>query len=179
MISELKSFALAEVESGNFQAAAEKLQTIEDVVPNPTHWTFGLISSIAGIDLAGKIASVIDGVSSANQPDSALFKSIFVALSTTGVQLHTSERQAMIDKLGAGLNPAEVAQVKSLRLRRSKRFPTITADQVKTAWEEEERTNRMNQFQGQIDSIKNKIGTPEENQIPGLLRSIANSFEGI
>ena len=79
---------------------------------NLTQWTFGLIEAQINEATARTLAGVIQAAA-ATDP---LMASAFTAMSTTGIELWSDARQAMIDDIGtaAGMTVEQVAQVKAL-----------------------------------------------------------------
>lgn len=79
---------------------------------NLTQWSFGLIETQLDADTARTLAGVIQAAA-ATDP---LMASAFTAMSTTGIELWSDARQAMIDDIGtaAGMTVEQVAQVKAL-----------------------------------------------------------------
>ena len=79
---------------------------------NLTQWTFGLIEAQINEATARTLAGVIQSAA-ATDP---LMASAFTAMSTTGIELWSDARQAMIDDIGtaAGMTVEQVAQVKAL-----------------------------------------------------------------
>ena len=117
-----------------------ELQAVTVEVPNTTAWTFGAIE--ATIDAA--TARLIAGVVQAAGQSDPLMSSAFVALSTTGLQLHTAARQALIEQIGqaAGMTADQIAVVKELGLTITHPFADVTeTDIIKCKCEE--RLNRV------------------------------------
>ena len=79
---------------------------------NLTQWSFGLIETQIDAETARTLAGVIQAAA-ATDP---LMAGAFTAMSTTGIELWSDARQAMIEQIGtaAGMTAAQVAQVKSL-----------------------------------------------------------------
>lgn len=79
---------------------------------NLTQWTFGLIETQIDATTARTLAGVIQAAA-ATDP---LMASAFTAMSTTGIELWSDARQAMIDTIGtaAGMTADQIAQVKAL-----------------------------------------------------------------
>lgn len=79
---------------------------------NITQWTFGLIETQIDADTARTLAGVIQAAA-ATDP---LMASAFTAMSTTGIELWSDARQAMIEQVGtaAGMSADQIAQVKAL-----------------------------------------------------------------
>ena len=79
---------------------------------NFTQWSFGLIETQLDASTARTLAGVIQAAA-ATDP---LMAGAFTAMSTTGIELWSDARQAMIEQIGtaAGMTAAQVAQVKSL-----------------------------------------------------------------
>jgi hypothetical protein len=79
---------------------------------NLTQWTFGLIETQINADTARTLAGVIQAAA-ATDP---LMAGAFTAMSTTGIELWSDARQAMIDTIGtsAGMTADQIAQVKAL-----------------------------------------------------------------
>ena len=79
---------------------------------NYTQWSFGLIETQLDADTARTLAGVIQAAA-ASDP---LMAGAFTAMSTTGIELWSDARQAMIDAIGtaAGMTADQIAQVKAL-----------------------------------------------------------------
>jgi hypothetical protein len=79
---------------------------------NLTQWSFGLIETQLDADTARTLAGVIQSAA-ATDP---LMASAFTAMSTTGIELWSDARQAMIEAIGtaAGMTADQIAQVKAL-----------------------------------------------------------------
>lgn len=125
--------------AGDWATVAETLNALRQVVTDETHWTLGLIQSHPqlGIDVARAIAAA---VKTAAQTD-PLMEGVMLAMSTTGLQLHTPARQAMIEQIAAGLPQESIEAVKSLGVRyqslaEKSGLGTVTADQCRDAFRE-------------------------------------------
>lgn len=182
VLEDILTHAKAEAEAGKWADVVTKLKALETSTPNPRHWTLGDIQGHfgeLGMTIAGKIAGAVKAVAKSEAPEAALFESIFVALSTTGIQLHTPARQAMIDMLGAAFSPEEVAAVKGLGLTVTKVYPDVTEASVEETYSLYKRAQTLNNLQQQFDAIKNMVGTVENANAAALLRAMANEIEGV
>ena len=131
LIDLIKEHALQAAQSGDFAAVASTLNALRSEVIDQTQWSFGLMMTQGNLpeQLVTGIASAVDAASQVNP----LMKSAFIAFSTTGMQLHTNERQAMIEAIGAGLPPEAIAAVKALGVR-SVPIVTTTADECRQVY---------------------------------------------
>jgi hypothetical protein len=127
----INQHALADAQAGKWDAVAAALNALRSDIVDQTHWSFGLMMSQGQLpqELVVGIATAVKTAASVNP----LMESAFIAFSTTGLQLHTSDRQAMIESIGAGLPSEAVAAVKSLGVR-SAPVITTTADDCRKAW---------------------------------------------
>jgi hypothetical protein len=137
----INQHALADAEAGNWDAVAATLNALRSEVVDQTHWSFGLMMSEGQLpqELVVGIAAAVKTAAAVNP----LMESAFIAFSTTGLQLHTSDRQAMIESIGAGLPSEAVAAVKSLGVR-SAAVITTTADGCRKAWTVSETRRTVN-----------------------------------
>lgn len=140
-INDIKEHALAEAESGDFKAVAEKLNAVTDTVINPKAWTIGDLASnpSIGMEAAAIVSYTIEKAGVGDTPQAALMRGLFVAINTNGVSLHTSDRQATIDMLAtsAGWPKELTAAIKSAGVSVTKHFdPEITEDEAKKVWQE-------------------------------------------
>jgi len=136
LIDLIKTNALASAQAGNWSAVAATLnaQTVE--VRNPKSWTMADLITLLGAESAAVIGSTIQAAGVANP----IFAGAWLALNITGLQLHTDERQAMIDGLAAagdwpdGLRDAVKA---AGLLHRSLAGSTVTAEQCQAVWNQD------------------------------------------
>lgn len=170
LINLIRKHALAAAESGDFAAVATTLNALTTTVTDTTHWSFGLMMSQGELpeELVTGIAAAVKVASQANP----LMESAFIAFSTTGLQLHTQERQAMIDVIGAGLPPEAVAAVKALGVRSAATIVT-TAEACEAAWIQAICGTLQN------ESIQPAIATGDRSVIAAALRSAAEAVEAI
>lgn len=131
LINLIREHALADAEGGNWPAVAATLNALTTEVTDTTHWSFGLMMSQGQLpaDLVKGIAEAVKIAAAVNP----LMESAFIAFSTTGLQLHTDERQAMIEAIGAGLPSEAVAAVKALG-RRTVVVVATNAQSCQDAW---------------------------------------------
>lgn len=164
----INQHALTDAQAGKWDAVAAKLNELRSEVVDQTHWSFGLMMSQGQLlqELVVGIASAIKTAAAVNP----LMESAFIAFSTTGLQLHTPERQAMIEAIGAGLPPEAVAAVKSLGVRF---VPVVitTADDCRKAWTVFETRRTVNALAAKstavnawCDALDLTTKTPEEVQ---------------
>jgi hypothetical protein len=127
----INEHALADAQASKWDAVANALNDLRSEIIDQTHWSFGLMMSQGQLpqELVVGIAAAVKTAASVNP----LMESAFIAFSTTGLQLHTTERQAMIEAIGAGLPAEAVAAVKALGVR-SVPVVDTTADQCLEAW---------------------------------------------
>ena len=133
MLTEMiKQHALADAQAGNWSSVAATLNALTQVATDQTHWSFGLMMSQGQLpeQLVVGIAAAVKAAAQVNP----LMESAFIAFSTTGLQLHTPERQAMIEAIGAGLPWEAVAAVKALGVRTVTVVAT-TADLCRNLWD--------------------------------------------
>ena len=135
MLSNLiRQHALLAAQAGNWLSVASTLNDLTRTITDHTHWSFGLMMSQGQLP-----EQLVVGVAAAVKTDAQinpLMESAFIAFSTTGLQLHTPERQAMIDAIGAGLPAEAVAAVKSLGVRVVPFLKSpVTAEQCHAAWD--------------------------------------------
>ena len=133
LINLIRTHCLTDAQAGNWSAVAATLnaQTVE--VRNPKSWTFADLIGLVGAEGATLVGGTIQAAG-ANNP---IFASAWIALSVTGLQLHTDERQQMIDGLAiAGNWPSELtAAVKAAGLSyTSLAGDAVTADDCRKAW---------------------------------------------
>lgn len=131
LIDLIKQHAITEAQDGNWAKVAEILNGLQHTIQDPTQWSFGLMMSQAQLptELVAGVAGAIQSAGLTNP----LMASAFIALSTTGLQLHTSDRQAMIDEIGAGMPTEAVAAIKSLGIR-SVPVTLTTLEECQSAW---------------------------------------------
>jgi hypothetical protein len=131
LIDLINQHASQAAQAGDFAGVAATLNSLRTSVSDTTHWSFGLMMTQGQLpaDLVAGIAAAVRSAGAANP----LMDSAFIAFSTTGLELHTAERQVMIDTIGAGLPPEAIAAVKSLGVRS---VPTVvtTEDECRRAW---------------------------------------------
>ena len=97
-------------------------------VDNNQAWTLGLIETTLGEDTAMTLAGIIQQASQTNP----LMASAFTAMSTTGIELYSDSRQAMIETIGtaAGMTADQIAQVKALGVTYQAIDPDATPESV-------------------------------------------------
>ena len=106
---------------------------------NFTQWSFGLIETQINATTARTLAGVIQSAA-ATDP---LMASAFTAMSTTGIELWSDARQAMIDDIGtaAGMTVEQVAQVKALGVTYTAVDADATVESVQALIDAEARQN--------------------------------------
>jgi hypothetical protein len=168
LVNLIRQHALADAEAGNWSAVAATLNALTTPVTDTTHWSFGLMMSQGSLppDLVTGIASAVKTAAASN----ALMDSAFIAFSTTGLQLHTDERQAMIDAIGAGLPSEAVAAVKALG-RRTVSTITTTAAACEAEWVRSLASAELN------EQIQPAIASGDRATIVAALRLSADTLE--
>lgn len=166
LINLIRQHALADAEAGNWSAVAATLNALTTPVIDTTQWSFGLMMSQGNLppELVTGIAAAVKAAAASN----ALMDSAFIAFSTTGLQLHTDERQTMIEAIGAGLPSEAVAAVKTLGRRTVPQVAT-DAESCESAW-----------VQSAWATLQNEIVNPAVTTKAGLiaaLRSAADTLE--
>lgn len=138
LINLITTHALEQANSGNWNEVLNVLNTTTVTVRNPKQWTLGEIEQILGADAARIIASAIKNAAT----DDPLIESAFVAVSTSGIQLHTEQRQAMIATIGqtAGLSSEQIAAMQTLGIAtksvlEANGYSNMTAAGLQAAWD--------------------------------------------
>jgi hypothetical protein len=143
-ITLIKKYALTKATNRDWKSVADILNKLTETIIDETHWTFGLMMTQGKLPemLVVGVAKAVDDAGTVNP----LMKSAFTAFSTTGIQLHTPERQALIDAIGVGLPAEAVALVKSLGIRTVPILSNpITEDECKNLWYEDNRSSSLAQ----------------------------------
>lgn len=170
LINLIREHALAEAQAGNWAAVAATLNALTETVTDTTHWSFGLMMSQGNLpsDLVTGIASAVKQAAQVNP----LMESAFIAFSTTGLQLHTDERQAMIEAIGAGLPVQVVAAVKALGVR-TVSVITTDAESCEAEWVRSVAYTELN------ERIQPAIATGNRAGIVVALRDAADALESV
>lgn len=187
MIDLIKQHAATEAAAGDWSAVASILNGLTRVELITKHWTLGDITALpGGMELAAGIASALVAKGAEGQPDSALFQSVFVAMSTTGVQFHTPDRQALIEAAANGKFPPEaIAAIKSLGQKVTPLLDIpVTAETVQAAWDEDVRATAAGLVDQAFSSVSNEVlnpalAMPERTKltIAAALRAAADLLE--
>lgn len=185
MIGLILQHVLAEVESGDYAGAVAKLNAKTISVRNPKLWTIGDLSAAIGTEGAAVVAYTIEKAGIGDSPQAALFRGAFLAVNNNGIQLHTDERQTMIDQLAAGggwsdslKNAVKAAGVTYHSVMSSNNLSDVTEEQVKTAYEtylaeiaaEQDRQSKINQKNEMIQLVNslfnsNLAGYMDSNEV--------------
>ena len=126
---------------------------------NLTQWTFGLIETQLDATTARTFAGVIQAAA-ATDP---LMASAFTAMSTTGIELWSDARQAMIDDIGtaAGMTVEQVAQVKALGVTYTAVDADATVESVQSLIDAEAKktiqATTIASLQNVINPVQNKL----------------------
>jgi hypothetical protein len=163
----INQHALDDARAGKWDAVANALNALRSEIIDQTHWSFGLMMSQGQLpqELVVGIAAAIKNAAAKNP----LMESAFIAFSTTGLQLHTDERQTMIEAIGAGLQMEAVAAVKSLGVRYVP-VVTTTAEQCQSAYE----STRLAQ---QWATVQNEIINPAVGNRADLIAALKAAIE--
>jgi hypothetical protein len=134
LIDLIKTHALTEAQSGDWSAVAAILNAPTVEVRNPKSWTMADLITLVGAQGAALVGGTIQAAGASNP----IFAGAWIALNVTGLQLHTDERQEMIDGLAsAGKWPSELtAAVKAAGVSMvSLAGNPVTAEQCQSAYE--------------------------------------------
>ena len=172
----INKYAATEANAGDWQGVVDKLNTPSIVVLDDTKWTLGMIQLKLGVDPARTMAA---GVKAAGDID-PIVGSAYIAMSTVGLQLHTDERQAMVDVVGqqAGWSSDLIASLKALGKvtktpLESAGLPLPTVAEVQATWESVT-------LQRQWAALQNDTITPASDDralLIAALRQSANELE--
>ena len=172
----INQYASQDANAGDWQGVVDKLNTPSIVVLNDKAWTLGMIQLELGVDTARTVAG---GIKAAGDID-PIVGSAYIAMSTVGLQLHTDERQAMVDVVGqqAGWSSDLVASLKALGKvtktpLESVGLPLPTLAEVQTTWESVT-------LQRQWAALQNDTITPASDDralLVAALRQAANELE--
>jgi len=132
LIDLIKTHALTEAQSGDWSAVAAILNAATVEVRNPKSWTFADLIGLVQAEGAALVGGTIQAAGASNP----IFASAWIALSVTGLQLHTDERQQMIDGLAqAGNWPDQLRDtVKAAGLTYTS-LADATAEECQAAWD--------------------------------------------
>jgi hypothetical protein len=138
---------------------------------NFTQWSFGLIETQLDEATARTLAGVIQGAG-ASDP---LMAGAFTAMSTTGIELHSDARQAMIEQIGtaAGMTAAQIAQVKALGVTYTAVDANATVESVQSLIDAEAKRAIQTATIASLQSIINPVQT-KLNAIDGWLSLESN-----
>ena len=172
----INQHALADAQAGDWSAVAATLNAQTVAVRNPKSWTFADLIGLVGAEGAALVGGTIQAAGASNP----IFASAWIALSVTGLQLHTDERKQMIDGLAvAGNWPSELtAAVKAAGLSyTSLAGDAVTAEQCFSAWAADALATKKQNWKTRFDAAMNKLGTSEQADGIADLRAIADELE--
>ena len=138
LIDLINKYASAEANAGDWQGVVNVLTTPSIVVLNDSRWTLGTIQLELGVDTARTVAAGMKAVGDVDP----IVGSAYIAMSTVGMQLHTDDRQAMVDVVGQAAGwPSDL--IKSLKELGKKVISPVeqaglsapTPEECQAAWE--------------------------------------------
>ena len=132
LIDLIKTHALTEAQSGDWSAVAAILNAPTVEVRNSKSWTFADLIGLVQPEGAALVGGTIQAAGATNP----IFASAWIALSVTGLHLHTDERQQMIDGLAlAGNWPDQLRNtVKAAGLSYTS-LSDANAEECQAAWD--------------------------------------------
>lgn len=132
LIDLIKNHALDEAQAGDWSAVAAILNAPTVEVRNTKSWTMADLITLLGAESAAIVGGTIQAAGATNP----IFDGAWLALNITGLQLHTDERQAMIDGLAVAgeWSPELTAAVKASGLSYTV-LSEATAEECEAAWE--------------------------------------------
>lgn len=176
LIDLINKYASAEANAGNWQGVVNVLTTPSIVVLNDSRWTLGTIQLELGVDTARTVASGMKAVGDVDP----IVGSAYIAMSTVGMQLHTDDRQAMVDVVGqaAGWSSDLITSLKALGKKtvspvEQAGIPAPTEAECQAAWESQE-------LDQQWTTLQNEVIRPVEHDralLVAALRQSANELE--
>ena len=172
----INQYASSEANAGNWQGVVTALTTPSIVVQNDKAWTLGMIQLELGVDTARTVAG---GIKAAGDVD-PIVGSAYIAMSTVGMQLHTDDRQAMVDVVGqsAGWSSDLIESLKELGKKvispvEQAGIPAPTEAECQEVWEAQE-------LDQQWTTLQNEVIRPVEHDralLVAALRQSANELE--
>lgn len=138
LIDLIKSYCLAEAQAGDWITVAAIVNSKTVEVRNPKSWTMADLIGLVGAEGAALVGGTIQAAGSSNP----IFAGAWIALNVTGLQLHTDDRQQMIDGLAlAGNWPDDLKDlVKSAGVtHRTILGDLVSPEQCQAAWAENQR----------------------------------------
>ncbi len=133
LINLIREHCLADAQAGNWSAVAATLNAPTVEVRNPKSWTMA--------DLIGLVqpegAELVGGTIKAAGESNPIFDGAWIALNVMGLQLHTDERQQMIEGLAVagGWSDTLKNAVKAAGMTYTSLAGTaVTAEQCQAAW---------------------------------------------
>ena len=126
---------------------------------NFTQWSFGLIETQIDAETARTLAGVIQAAA-ATDP---LMAGAFTAMSTTGIELWSDARQALIEAIGtaAGMTSAQISQVKALGVTYTAIDAAATVESVQALIDTEAKTTieevTLASLQDMINPLQTKL----------------------
>ena len=137
LIDLINKYASAEANAVDWQGVVNVLTTPSIVVLDDTAWTLGAIQVQLGVDTARTVAA---GMKAVGEVD-PIVGSAYIAMSTVGMQLHTDDRQAMVDVVGqaAGWSSDLIKSLKELGKKvispvEQAGIPAPTEAEMQEAW---------------------------------------------
>lgn len=152
----IQEHALDEAVAGAWDTVAAKLNALTTETRNTRSWTLSDLIAMAGVDAAALVGGTLQAAGASNP----IFAGAWIALNVTGLQLHTDERQAMIDMLAtAGAWPDAVKSiVKSAGVSVSPVIET-TADKCKQAWDLKTTINEKNKLNSLVNEAQAAVAS--------------------
>jgi hypothetical protein len=150
---------------------------------NLTQWSFGLIETQLDASTARTLAGVIQAAA-ASDP---LMASAFTAMSTTGIELWSDARQAMIDTIGtaAGMTLTQIAQVKALGVTYTAVDADATIESVQSLIDAEAERVAAEALETEWSAHQNEggintsVAAGNRAGLVASLRLAANALEGV
>jgi hypothetical protein len=131
LIDLIKTHALAEAQAGNWAGVAAILNAPNVELRNPKSWTMADLITLLGAESAAVVGGTIQAAGATNP----IFDGAWLALNITGLQLHTDERQAMIDGLAAAGNwPDQLRDTVKAAALTYTSLSNATADDCQKTW---------------------------------------------
>jgi hypothetical protein len=178
LVNLINQHALAEAHEGKWDAVAEILNAATIAVRNPKSWTMADLVGLVGSQGAALVGGTIQAAGASNP----IFAGAWIALNVTGLQLHTDDRQSMIDGLAlAGKWPAELAgAVKSAGLTyTSLAGNPVIAEECEAAWVAYQFEVARSDRRALYDAFENAVGTNEQSEKIAEMRAMLDVVEAV